>query len=97
MRVQIAPRWTVFQPDEVAVADEFNGIGAVPKGYRLVELFHEPPIVSVFVRVSGHLLLFGSDAGRIQVHVRVQVTAAGHAVLQSQKRTVSDLCNARLN
>lgn len=69
MRVQISASWTVFQSDQVAVSDEFDGVGAVPERHRFVELLDEPAVVSVLVRVSGYLLLLSPDTGRIQVHV----------------------------
>ena len=93
MRVQITTSGPVFQTDQVAVAHEFDGIGAVPARHGSVELLDEPAVVAVFVRVSGHLLLTSSHSGRIQVQVRVQVTATRDAVLQCQQRTITHLCD----
>ena len=91
VRVQISARRAMFQSYQVAVPNELNRIGTVPERHRLVELLDKPAVVSILMRIGSDLLLLSTYAGRVQVHVRMQIAAAGHAVLQSQERSVCHL------
>ena len=55
VRVEVAARRPVLEADQVAVAHQLDGIARVPAGRRLVELFDEPPVVAVLVRVGRDL------------------------------------------
>jgi len=85
MGMQIAASWSVFQSDEIAITDEFNVIGTIPQWSRLVEFLDKPTVVAIFVRISRNLLLLSSNSGRIQVHMRMEVTTTSNTVLQGQQ------------
>lgn len=61
----------MFQSDEIAVANQFDRIGAIPERSGLVEFLDEPAVVAVLVGISRHLLLLSSNTSRIEMHMRM--------------------------
>lgn len=99
MGMQITPCWTMFKPDQVTVAHKFNRIGTIPKRRRFVEFLDEPPIITIFMRISRDLLLLSSNSSGVEMHVWMQISTTSNAVFQGQQRSISHFCifNERKN
>lgn len=92
MGMQIASSRTMLQSNQIAIAHKLNGIRAVPQWCWLIELLDEPPVVTVFMRISRDLLLLSANSGWVEMHMRMQITTTSDTVFQSQQRSVRHLC-----
>ena len=89
MRVEKASGGPVFQSDQISIAHELDGVGAVPFGSWLVEFLNEPSIVAIFDLVGRYLLLSGTHSFRIQMQMGMQKSSGDDVVSQPQQSPVS--------
>ena len=78
----------MVQSDQISIAHQLDGIGAVPFGSRFVEFLNKPTIVAIFVAVSGYLLLFGTHSFRIQMQMGMQISSTDNIVSQRQQSSI---------
>lgn len=89
MRVEVASRRVVLEPDNVAILKELDGCLRVVDGLVPARQ-NDPLIVVVLVMVAGDLLL--ARTGRISLYMRVQQASTIANVFQRHSRPVSDFC-----